>query len=105
MNTLDTLVEIVAEELNKTPEEVRNATSLAELDVDSLGMIEVIMAAEDKLKVNISDRALVGLTSLEGLAQIIDETLAKQTDGFKPLGEGKSDEESPDAENSEHALG
>src|SRR5471030_2682242 len=85
MSTLDTLVELVAKELNKTPEEVRCATSLAELDVDSLDMIEVIMATEDKLKVNISDRALVGLTSLEDLAKIIDEAIAKQKEGYKPI--------------------
>ena len=105
MNTLDTLVELVAKELNKTPEEVRGATSLAEMNVDSLDMIEVIMAAEDRFKVNISDRALVGLTSLEGLAHIIDEAIAKQAEGFKPLSDARSDEDSPDPENTEHALG
>jgi len=105
MNTLDTLVELVAKELNKTPEEVRAATSLAELDVDSLDMIEVIMATEDRLKVNISDRALVGLTSLQELAQIIDDAIAKQSEGLKPVIDDTSGENSPDPEDIEHALG
>ncbi len=79
MSTFDILVEVVAEELKTTPDEVRKATSLVELNVDSLAMIEVIMAAEDRLKVVISDRDLVGVTSLADIAAVIDRTLAKQS--------------------------
>lgn len=46
-----------------------------DLDVDSLSMVEVVMAAEDKWGVKISDDALKGLKTVGDAADYIEKAM------------------------------
>ncbi|ESQ87592.1 acyl carrier protein [Asticcacaulis benevestitus] len=67
----DILVEIVAKELNLSESVVREAKTLTELGIDSLEMIEVIMAVEDRLGIVIPDRELREVASINELVALI----------------------------------
>jgi len=73
----DVLIEVVAKELNTTHDAVRAAKSLEELKIDSLEMIEIVMAVEDRLHIQIPDRELREVTSLDGLLALIETSVAK----------------------------
>ncbi len=77
MNAATVLYEVVAKEMNTTTVAVREASSLAELGVDSLEMIEIVMAVEDRLGIDINDRELREVTSLPGLIGLIERSPKK----------------------------
>lgn len=68
------LYEVVAKELNTTEDAVREATSLEGLGVDSLEMIEIVMAVEDRLGITINDRELREVASMPELLALIERS-------------------------------
>jgi len=81
MTTEDSVAEIIAEEIHSTPDKVKSATSLQELNIESLEMIEIVMSIEEKLSILISDRDLQSLTSLQELVKLVDIALAAKEAG------------------------
>jgi acyl carrier protein len=71
------LYQIVAKEMNTTEIAVSQATSLEELGIDSLEMIEIVMAVEDRLGIAINDRELREVTSMPDLLALIERSPKK----------------------------
>ncbi len=69
----DVVIEAVANEIKQTPEAVRNATTLEELKVDSLEIIEIVMALEDRFKIHIPDRDLKEAKSVDELFSLVEK--------------------------------
>lgn len=66
------VIEILAKELRKPAEDIAAATSLAELGVESLDMVSVVMSLEDRLSIHIRDRDLQTVRSLEDLVTLAE---------------------------------
>nr|WP_303651341.1 acyl carrier protein [Asticcacaulis currens] len=71
------LYQVVAKEMNTTEAAVRQATSLEELGIDSLEMIEIVMAVEDRLGISINDRELHAVGSMPELLALIERSPKK----------------------------
>ncbi len=71
------LYEVVAKEMNTTVSAVEEATSLQDLGVDSLEMIEIVMNVEDRLGIAINDRELREVTSMPELLALIERSPKK----------------------------
>ncbi|HKC28571.1 MAG TPA: acyl carrier protein [Jatrophihabitans sp.] len=77
-NTLAGLAEILEEVAGVSPEDVTPDKSFVDdLDVDSLSMVEVAMAAEDKFGVKIPDDELSNLKTVGDAVKYIDTHAAK----------------------------
>lgn len=73
------LYQIVAKEMNTTETVVSQATTLEELGVDSLEMIEIVMAVEDRLGIEINDRELREVRSMPALLALIERSPKRAT--------------------------
>jgi len=71
------LYEVVAKEMKISEATVRQAKSLEELNIDSLEMIEIVMAVEDRLGIVIDDRPLRDVRSLAELIALIEQSPKK----------------------------
>jgi len=80
-STLARIHSVVAARLGLTVAEVAAAQSLADLEIDSLGLIDVIFDVEKALQINIPDAALKEIQSMEDLVRIVD---ALQADAATP---------------------
>jgi acyl carrier protein len=58
-------------------EEVAAAHSLKDLDVDSLGLIDIIFEMEKRLQLQVPDHLLKGVASLDDLVRVIDTVRAQ----------------------------
>lgn len=73
MNTYDKLIELTAEVLQRPVEEIRPDLSMDEQGVDSLDVVEVLMAIEDRLGIYVPDSAVVEMRTLTDLAAWLEE--------------------------------
>lgn len=73
MNTYDKLIELTAEVLQRPVEEIRPDLSMDEQGVDSLDVVEVLMAIEDRLGIYVPDSAVVEMRTLADLAAWLEE--------------------------------
>ena len=76
----DVVIEMVAKEIKATPEAVRNATTLEELKVDSLEIIEIVMALEDHFKILIPDRELKACKSVDELFGLVERVIQEKAE-------------------------
>jgi acyl carrier protein len=68
------LAEVLAEVAGTPPENVVPGASFdSDLDVDSLSMVEVVIACEERFGVTIPDEALEGMTTVDDAVQFIAE--------------------------------
>jgi acyl carrier protein len=51
---------------------VAESTSISELGIDSLGMLEIIGSLERELKIHIPDEALAGITTVKDLLNAVE---------------------------------
>lgn len=51
---------------------VAEATQIAELGIDSLGMLEIIGSLERELKIQIPDESLAGITTVRDLLNAVE---------------------------------
>lgn len=51
---------------------VAEATQIAELGIDSLGMLEIIGSLERELKIQIPDESLAGITTVKDLLNAVE---------------------------------
>ena len=59
------IVELIAEKLNKKPEQVTSASRLVEdLGADSLDVVELIMAFEDEFNISLPDEDIAAMKTV-----------------------------------------
>jgi acyl carrier protein len=82
--TDDNVLQAIREELAaiKVPgaEEATAASTWADLDVDSLDLVEVVKALEDRYEVRIADARLKGIASVGDAVALVQE-LVKEKEG------------------------
>ena len=76
----DVVIEAVANEIKQTPDAVRNAKTLEELKVDSLEIIEIVMALEDRFHIQIPDRELKEAKSVDELFTLVERIVKEKAD-------------------------
>ena len=76
-NTLATVQEIVAEELDIVVAELRPDRPLEELGVDSLGIIEVMFKLEETFDVRMGDER-VPIKTVQDIANIVDKLIRER---------------------------
>jgi acyl carrier protein len=74
-NTLEAIQRVIAKRLDMPLEEVAAAQSLADLQIDSLGLIDIIFDVEKALGVNIPDAALKSIEGMEDLVVVVEGLL------------------------------
>jgi acyl carrier protein len=81
MTTLQSVQALLRAQFELAPEVVPPEATLADLDIDSLSMIEVMFALEDEFKVKFpSHRATlqVGMNTVGDMAAYVDQLIAEQ---------------------------
>jgi acyl carrier protein len=67
-----TATEIVEREFKNISEK----TTISELGIDSLGMLEIVGSMERQLKIQLPDEALAGIQTVEDLLNLVEKKLA-----------------------------
>ena len=71
--TLEKVKEIIANQLSVDVKKLSESTNIAEdLGVDSLDLVEILMAIEDEFSVSIPDEAIPSLKTIKDAADYID---------------------------------
>jgi acyl carrier protein len=81
MTTFEGLCEILVRDYQLTPERLTPETSPSELAIDSLGVIELIFAIEDKFKVTANDadpETAKNFSTLQDITDYIDRLIAER---------------------------
>lgn len=69
---LDVFRNTATEVAEKDFRNVAESTSISELGIDSLGMLEIIGSLERELKIHIPDEALAGITTVKDLLNAVE---------------------------------
>jgi acyl carrier protein len=72
-----TATEIVEREFKNISEK----TSISELGIDSLGMLEIVGSMERQLKIQLPDEALAGIQTVEDLLNLVEKKQAASKPG------------------------
>lgn len=74
MSTFDRVKKVVAEQLDRDPEEVTSEASFVEdLGADSLDQVELIMALEEEFDIEIPDEDAEGIRTVQQAVDYIDK--------------------------------
>lgn len=74
--TLEKVKQLVAAQLNQPIEKVTDKARLIEdLGADSLDIMEMLMSLEDEFGISIADEETAEMTTIEGVAKVIDRKL------------------------------
>ena len=74
--TLEKVKQLVAAQLNQPIEKVTDKARLIEdLGADSLDIMEMLMSLEDEFGISIADEETAEMTTIEGVAKVIDSKL------------------------------
>lgn len=71
MKIKDTIVELASSQLERDFSDIELDTDLSTLDVDSLDLVELIMAIEEAFNIEISDEELEDVVSLEAAIDLV----------------------------------
>lgn len=78
MKTIENVIKILSEKLGIDESEINGESNLLDdLGMDSLDMVEVIMAMEREFEINMSDEELVGIKTVDDLVKKIEEKMAQ----------------------------
>jgi acyl carrier protein len=72
-----TATEIVEREFKSISEK----TTISELGIDSLGMLEIVGSMERQLKIQLPDEALASIQTVEDLLNLVERKLAASAGG------------------------
>lgn len=76
MNIYDTVKDIIVEELAVEPHEVKTDSRLIEdLGADSLDVIELVMAVEEKFDIEIPDQRIDYIDTVQDMVNTIDKMI------------------------------
>jgi acyl carrier protein len=81
MSTLQTLQAIFTANFDQMPEMLVPATTLADLDIDSLAMIEILFAVEDEFGIKVPSEPLEWKSEMRtvgDLVRYVDRLIAEQ---------------------------
>ncbi|MEO7252497.1 MAG: phosphopantetheine-binding protein [Arenimonas sp.] len=81
MTSFEGLCEILAKDYQLTPEQMMPETRLADLEIDSLGVIELIFAIEETFKVTAADAdsdSARNFATLQDVSNYIDRLIAQR---------------------------
>ena len=76
--------EILAEQALLTPDDVSDSSTLAELGIDSLGVVEVIFAIEEEFSISVPfnandpEASNFDISSVGAIAQAVQQLIAEQ---------------------------
>jgi acyl carrier protein len=62
---------------------VRESTSISELGIDSLGMLEIIGSLERELKIHIPDESLAGIQTVRDLLNAVEASSVGSVETFE----------------------
>jgi acyl carrier protein len=79
MNTLETLVDILARDYCVSREQIKPEATLDTLGIDSLSVLELMFKIEDRYKVKIKDDPPTDLLTVSDVVRYIDSLLAVNT--------------------------
>jgi acyl carrier protein len=68
--------ETATEVVEKDFHHVVEASVISELAIDSLGMLEIIGSLERRLRIQIPDESLTGLTTIRDLLDVVEKRMA-----------------------------
>jgi acyl carrier protein len=72
MDTVDQLKQLIQQQFDVEPSAIDPDALFASYDLDSLTVVELIFAIEDKFHVHVPEEAATTVTTLRGLAQMLD---------------------------------
>lgn len=81
MTTFESVQKILKENLDISPDAVKLSTTLEDLAIDSLSLIEVMFAVEETFKINVPDAPAAtqtGMKTVSDLVGYIDHLIAEQ---------------------------
>ena len=78
MSSLEQIQQLVQEKFGVDPAALQPNMSMRESGLDSLALVEILFAVEDHFKIDIPDPGQGGIDSLEKLAEVVDQLLAKK---------------------------
>lgn len=70
-DALTIIRELIAEEAGAEADEITPATTFAELDIDSLGLLTIATQAEERLGMRFDDSVITGLQSVEEMVALV----------------------------------
>jgi acyl carrier protein len=77
MTTLERLQEIMLKNFDLKPEALEPTTRLADLDIDSLGVVDLMFCVEDEFKITVS-REQAELDTIQDVVTYIDQLIVEQ---------------------------
>jgi acyl carrier protein len=77
-----TATEVAEKDFNSIAE----ATAIAELGIDSLGMLEIIGSLERELRIQIPDESLAGIVTVKDLLNAVESRQSVKTGSATPEG-------------------
>ena len=78
MNATDTVKQLAAERLDVPAERLQAASTLREAGIDSLAVIDLIVAIEERLGISFPERDLESMRSFDDLASAVERLLAEK---------------------------
>jgi len=78
MNATDTVKQLAAERLDVPAERLQAASTLREAGIDSLAVIDLIVAIEERLGISFPERDLESMRSFDDLASVVERLLAEK---------------------------
>ena len=76
MNSIERLQDLIHEQFAVDKNKIDPDAPFASYDIDSLTLAELIFTVEDDFHVNVPDSAASSVSTLRGLAQLLDELLS-----------------------------
>lgn len=78
MNATDTVKQLAAERLDVPAATLQAASTLREAGIDSLAVIDLIVAIEERLGISFPERDLESMRSFDDLASAVERLLAEK---------------------------
>lgn len=84
MSSEQDVIAIIAKQAKKDPTDVTRTTTLADLDLQSIDVVEVVFAIEEKFDIEVpyspsdQDKAGISFQSVGEIADAVDKLLAEQ---------------------------
>jgi acyl carrier protein len=79
-STRTDILSIISQCIEVPPDRVMQAQSLADLEIDSLGLIDIIFELEKKLSIEIPDKLISNVASLDDLVFLVEQVLMSRSD-------------------------
>jgi len=80
MDTFQMLKEFLVK-LVRDPETITPEATLKTLGIDSLDMVDMMVAIEEKLKIRFKDEELMGLHTVQDAVLLINSKIGKESEG------------------------